>query len=93
MKARVTVYPRPEVLDPQGQAIQKALHRVGFDPVREVRAGRSFDVTLEMSDQGEARELLGRMCEKLLAQTVVEEYEIEFLPQGRRQENTEGTPA
>ena len=79
MKARVTVYPRREILDPQGKAIQSALARIGFKEVREVRAGKSFDIDLGVDDAQQAGDLLGAMCEKLLANTVVEDYEVEVL--------------
>lgn len=78
MKARVTVYPRREVLDPQGRAIQNALARVGFADVAAVRAGKSFEIDLGVEDEKKAAEVLTQMCEKLLANTVVEEYEIEM---------------
>ncbi len=55
MKARVTVYPRAEILDPQGKAICQALGRVGFDEVRDVRAGKSFDIELGLDDESEAK--------------------------------------
>lgn len=76
MKAIVTVYPRREVLDPQGKAIGQALMRIGFDEVREVRAGKSFTIELGTDDPQRARDRLARMCEKLLANTVVEDYSI-----------------
>ena len=76
MKAIVTVYPRREVLDPQGKAIGQALVRIGFDEVREVRAGKSFTIELGTDDPQRARDRLARMCEKLLANTVVEDYSI-----------------
>lgn len=78
MRARVTVYPRREVLDPQGKAISQALDRLGFDEVEDVRAGKSFDVTLATDDPAVARERLRQMCEKLLANTVVEDFHIEI---------------
>ena len=79
MKARVTVYPRAEILDPQGKAIRQALGRVGFDEVREVRAGKSFDIELEIDDPEEARDRLRDMCEALLANTVIEDYSVDLL--------------
>lgn len=79
LKARVTVYPRREVLDPQGKAIRQALAGIGFDQVEDVRAGKSFDITLVEDDAGRAEELLEAMCRRLLANTVVEDYEIELL--------------
>jgi phosphoribosylformylglycinamidine synthase len=79
MRARVTVYPRREILDPQGKAIQATLVGIGFGEVEEVRAGKSFEITLGTDDAAEAGDLLGRMCERLLANTVVEDYEVELL--------------
>ncbi len=79
MKARVTVYPRREILDPQGKAIRGALARIGFAEVHEVRAGKSFELDLGVDDAQRAGDLLAAMCEKLLANTVVEDYEIELL--------------
>ena len=79
MKARVTVYPRREILDPQGKAIQRALARIGFPEVKEVRAGKSFEIDLGVDDAQAAGEKLAAMCEKLLANTVVEEYRIEVV--------------
>lgn len=79
MKAHVTVYPRPEILDPQGKAIHSALERLGFGGVEEVRAGKSFEIDLAGDDRDAAREELEKMCESLLANTVVEDYSIELL--------------
>ena len=79
MKARVTVYPRREILDPQGKAIRDALNRVGFPGVEDVRAGKSFEISLGSSDPETAGRELRDMCEKLLANTVVEDYSVELL--------------
>jgi phosphoribosylformylglycinamidine synthase PurS subunit len=79
VKARVTVYPRREILDPQGKAIRDALSRVGFPGVDDVRAGKSFEISLESQDPEAARRQLRDMCEKLLANTVVEDYSVELL--------------
>ncbi len=79
MKARVTVYPRREILDPQGKAIRDALNRVGFPGVLDVRAGKSFEISLGSSDPEAANRELREMCEKLLANTVVEDYAVEIL--------------
>jgi phosphoribosylformylglycinamidine synthase len=81
-KARVTVYPRREILDPQGKAIGDALHRVGFPDVHDVRAGKSFAIELGADGAPEAEAQLRAMCEKLLANTVVEDYSIELLGDG-----------
>ncbi len=79
MKARILVYPRAEILDPQGKAIQSALERVGFAGVASVRAGKSFDVELDAANEKQAREQAAAMCEKLLANPVVEDYTVELL--------------
>jgi phosphoribosylformylglycinamidine synthase PurS subunit len=81
--ARVTVYPRREILDPQGKAIRDALARVGFTGVEEVRAGKSFEIRLDLVDRERAEEQLREMCQKLLANTVVEDYAVEILNGGR----------
>lgn len=78
IKARVVVYPRPEILDPQGKAIGEALERLGFSTVREVRAGKSFDIVLEGVERGEAEDLLRQMGERLLANPVVEDFAVEL---------------
>ena len=79
MKARVTVYPRREILDPQGKAIRDALSRVGFAGVEDVRAGKSFEIRLSTDDAESAGRELRDMCERLLANTVVEDYSVELL--------------
>ncbi|HEV3458226.1 MAG TPA: phosphoribosylformylglycinamidine synthase subunit PurS [Thermoanaerobaculia bacterium] len=79
MIARVTVYPRREILDPQGKAIRDALARVGFADVLEVRAGKSFEIRLQQEDRELALRELREMCRKLLANTVVEDYAVEIL--------------
>lgn len=82
MKARVTVYPRREILDPQGKAIRDALSRIGFAGVEDVRAGKSFEIQLgtEAADNPQdAERQLREMCQRLLANTVVEDYAVEIL--------------
>jgi phosphoribosylformylglycinamidine synthase PurS subunit len=79
VRARVTVYPRREILDPQGKAIRDALSRVGFPGVDDVRAGKSFEISLSGEDAEAARRQLRDMCERLLANTVVEDYSVELL--------------
>jgi phosphoribosylformylglycinamidine synthase len=78
----VTVYPRREILDPQGKAIRDALSRVGFPGVEDVRAGKSFEIFLGTDDPAAAERQLREMCEKLLANTVVEDYSVELLGGG-----------
>ena len=79
MIGRVTVYPRREILDPQGKAIRDALARVGFAGVEEVRAGKSFEIRLAAADRESAERQLREMCRKLLANGVVEDYAVEIL--------------
>jgi phosphoribosylformylglycinamidine synthase len=83
VKARVTVYPRREILDPQGKAIRDALARVGFAGVLDVRAGKSFEIQLATDDSEAATRELNAMCEKLLANTVVEDYAVELVGEAR----------
>lgn len=82
MRARVTVYPRREILDPQGKAIENALRRVGFPGVESVRAGKSFDIQLATTDPQAAQAELKAMCEKLLANLVVEDFTVELSADG-----------
>jgi phosphoribosylformylglycinamidine synthase len=77
MKARVFVTLKNGVLDPQGKAIGHALNGLGFEQVGEVRQGKVIDLDLAESDAGKARAALKEMCEKLLANTVIEKYEID----------------
>lgn len=79
MKARVTVTLKNGVLDPQGKAIVGALGSLGFDGVGSVRQGKVFDVELETSDKASAETKLKAMCEKLLANTVIEDFSVELL--------------
>lgn len=79
VKARVIVYPRPEILDPQGRAIAEALARLDFDGVSDVRAGKSFDIVLTGASVEEARSNVERMADALLANSVVEDYSVEIL--------------
>ena len=78
MKARVFVTLKNGVLDPQGKAIGHALNNLGFDAVGDVRQGKLIEIELNASDEAKARAELQQMCEKLLANTVIEKYEIEI---------------
>ncbi|KFL30879.1 phosphoribosylformylglycinamidine synthase [Devosia riboflavina] len=78
MKARVTVTLKAGVLDPQGQAIEGSLASLGFGGVKGVRQGKVFDLILDGTDVEAARTQLTGMCEKLLANTVIENYQIEI---------------
>jgi phosphoribosylformylglycinamidine synthase PurS subunit len=76
MKARVVVTLKQSVLDPQGQAVTRALGTLGFAEVKDVRLGKIIELDLDTSDEGEAKKRLQLMCEKLLANTVIEEYRV-----------------
>jgi phosphoribosylformylglycinamidine synthase subunit PurS len=78
IKARIVVTLKNGVLDPQGKAIEGALGTLGFDGVAGVRQGKVFDVVIEGDDRETAREQLSAMCEKLLANTVIENYAVEI---------------
>ena len=76
IKARVTVTLKNGVLDPQGKAIEGALSSLGFDDVGGIRQGKVFDLELATADRAKAEADLKAMCEKLLANTVIENYTI-----------------
>lgn len=80
MKARVFVTLKNGVLDPQGKAIGHALNGLGFSSVGEVRQGKVIDLELAERNETKARASLKEMCERLLANTVIEKYEIELKP-------------
>ena len=79
MKARVHVTLKGGVLDPQGKAIHRALETLGFDGIRDARQGKVIDLELDDADEADARQQVDRMCRQLLANTVIEEYTIEFV--------------
>ncbi len=79
MKARVDITLKNGVLDPQGKAIQHALGSLGFDGVDGVRQGKVIELDLAETDKSKAEATLKDMCEKLLANTVIEDYKIEVL--------------
>ncbi len=76
MKARITITLKPGVLDPQGQAIHGALQALGFDGVQSVRQGKIIDI--ELADGADAEARLKTMCERLLANTVIEDYRVDI---------------
>ena len=78
MKARVYVTLKPGVLDPQGEAVRHALRNLGFDGVGSVRQGKMLDIDLDETDPAAAEAKLREMCEKLLANTVIEDYSVEL---------------
>ena len=79
MKARVVVTLKRSVLDPQGQAVSRALGSLGFNEVKDVRLGKIIELDIDTKDAAQARERVQQMCEKLLANTVIEEYRVEAI--------------
>ena len=77
MKATVLVRPKPGILDPQGEAVESSLRQLGF-AVADARIGRVVDLEVEANDPAVARSELERMCEQLLANPLIESYEIEI---------------
>lgn len=78
MKARVYVTLKREVLDPQGDAVRRALGTQGFVGVRDVRVGKLVEIELEGVSRGDAEKQLAAMCEKLLANPVIEDFKLEL---------------
>ena len=78
MKATVHITLKNGVLDPQGKAIEHALATLGFDGVTGARQGKYIEIDLNESDPGRAETQLREMCEKLLANTVIENYRVEI---------------
>jgi phosphoribosylformylglycinamidine synthase len=79
VKARIHITLKNGVLDPQGKAIQQALSGLGFDAVEDVRQGKYIEVELSEGDAEAAHAQASEMCEKLLANTVIENYDIEIV--------------
>jgi phosphoribosylformylglycinamidine synthase PurS subunit len=77
MKATVLVRPKQGILDPQGQAVESSLRQLGFS-VGEARVGRVVDLEVDSTDPASARAEVERMCEQLLANPLIESYEIEL---------------
>ena len=79
MKARVTVTLKSGILDPQGKAIEGALKSLGISGVASVRQGKVFDIELESGDKDAAETALKEAADKLLANTVIENYRVEIV--------------
>ncbi len=80
MKAKIIITLKNGVLDPQGKAIEGALKGLGFDGVSDVRQGKEIELNLAESDETAARAKAEEMCQKLLANPVMENYVIELTP-------------
>jgi phosphoribosylformylglycinamidine synthase len=79
MKARITVTLKSGILDPQGKAIEGALRSLGVEGVASVRQGKVFDIEFEGADKAKAEALLKQAADKLLANTVIENYHIQVI--------------
>lgn len=79
MKAKVEVFLKPGVLDVQGKAIEGALHGLGFAAVSDVRVGKTIEFDLDGQDRAAAEAEVKAMCERLLANTVIEGYRVEVV--------------
>ena len=78
MKARIKITLKAGVLDPQGKAISHALAALGFSGIDDVRQGKYIEVTLDETDKAKAKAQVERMCEELLANTVIENYSFKL---------------
>jgi phosphoribosylformylglycinamidine synthase PurS subunit len=77
MKVRVVVTPKEGVLDPEGRALRNALRDLGYADVKDVRAGKVIELEIDTNDAARARALATEACEKLLANPVIEQFEVE----------------
>ena len=91
MKARVTIMLKDGVLDPQGEAIKQALTSLEYNNVNSVRQGKVIDLELNESSEEAAIDSIQEMCEKLLANTVIENYEIKLFQFGTKKQNCQKT--
>ena len=78
MRVRIHITPREGVLDPQGKAIERALHTLGFTGVSNVRQGKYIELDTEEADAEAATESVTAMCDQLLANPVIEDYRIDI---------------
>lgn len=85
IKATVYVTIKENVLDPQGKTVQGALQSLGYAEVQSVRIGKYMEIELDTADQTQAESQLTAMCEKLLANTVIEDYRFEIHSSGQEQ--------
>tara|TARA_B100001057_G_scaffold283748_1_gene284113 strand:- start:862 stop:1131 length:270 start_codon:yes stop_codon:yes gene_type:complete len=78
MQVTITIEKKPGVLDPEAQAVNQALASLGFDDLQNVRMGKQITVSIDTDDHDRARYRAAKMCESLLANTVIESYKIEI---------------
>lgn len=78
MLAKIHITLKKDVLDPQGKVVANSLNTLGFDTVEDVRQGKYIEVTIKENDKNTAKKKLSEMCEKLLANLVIEDYSVEI---------------
>ena len=78
--AQINVMPRAEISDPQGQTVERTLPGIGFSGISEVRVGKRITLTVEAPDEQAARTIVSSASEKILANPVIEDYELELTP-------------
>jgi len=78
MKGKVIVRLKPEVSDPQGMTIQQTVAKLGFGGVKKVRAGKCFEIELDAPDRRSAEKLLNGLCDRILANPIIEDYTFEI---------------
>ena len=78
MKSLVKIMPKKGVLDPQGKAIENSLKQLGFSQIKEVTQGKIIEIEINSDNERDAREILEKVSNKLLANLVIEDYEITF---------------
>ncbi|MDD4570373.1 MAG: phosphoribosylformylglycinamidine synthase subunit PurS [Tepidanaerobacteraceae bacterium] len=77
--AKVFIYYKTGVLDPQGSAIKATISSSGFEHVKDVRTGKFFEVKIDTCDKAQAQEIANELCEKVLANPVIEDYKYEIM--------------
>jgi phosphoribosylformylglycinamidine synthase PurS subunit len=78
--AQINVMPRAEISDPQGQTVERTLPSIGFEGITGVRVGKRITLTVEAPDEEAARTIVSNASEKILANPVIEDYELELTP-------------
>ena len=78
MKISVIVTLKKDVLDPQGKIVEQTLKNMGYDSIQSVRQGKFFEINLEITDKEKAEKIVNEMCEKLLSNTIIEDYKVNF---------------
>jgi len=84
MKARILVSFKDVVLDPQGQAVKNALHTLGYSAVKDVRQGKSFEISLEGISKQKAANLINEIAGKVLANPVIEKFDWQFIVEKKK---------